>query len=139
MGENTSIRMRAEISKRCKKEQRKLIKIFKESGLNEEKINILTPLIENISWMKVKLDDAREDIGEDGLTAEYNNGGGQKGIREHPAFKAYEALWKSYSSGLAVILSHMPEQAAEHAADKLQGDDDAPNALELVLGRRKDA
>lgn len=139
MCESTTIRVRAEISKRCKKEQRKMLKIFWDSGLDADKINILTPLIENISWMKVKLDDAREDIGEDGLTAKYDNGGGQKGIREHPAFKAYESLWKSYNSGLAVILSHMQGQDAEKAVETIQQSSEVPNALELVLSRRKDA
>ena len=137
MEESTSIRGRAEVSKRCKKEQRKILKILRESGLNEEKTELLSPMIENISWMKIKLDDARGDIGEEGLTAEYDNGGGQKGIREHPAFKAYEALWKSYSAGLGVILSSLPEP--EGAAEQLQRRGEAPSALELVLGKRREA
>lgn len=137
MEESTSIRGRAEVSKRCKKEQRKILKILRESGLNEEKTELLSPMIENISWMKIKLDDARGDIGEEGLTAEYDNGGGQKGIREHPAFKAYEALWKSYSAGLGVILSSLPEP--EGAAEQLRGRGEAPSALELVLGKRREA
>lgn len=135
--DNTSIRGRAESDKRCKNQQRKLTKICKDYGLDAEKISVILPVIENVCWMQVKLEDAREDIAEDGLTTEYDNGGGQSGIRENPAFKAYEALWKSYSAGLQIILGVLPEQAAQ--AVKASAGKDSGNALELVLSRRREA
>ena len=70
-------------------------------------------MILNVSWMKSKLDDARTAIGEDGITVEYDNGGGQTGVRENPAFRAYEALWKTYLSGLDALLKLLPEGAGE--------------------------
>lgn len=137
MNENTSIRTRAEISRRCKKEQRKLTRFCTENGMNEDRAAALLPVFESVCWMKIKLEDEREAIGENGLTVEYDNGGGQCGIRENPAFKAYEALWKSYCAGLQILLAELPE-AARAAADA--GQADAPeNALALVLGKRKDA
>ena len=137
MDENTSIRARADISKRWKKELRKMTRFFKENGANDEKIDALGAVFENVCWMKLKLEDARADISEDGLTVEYDNGGGQKGVREHPAFKAYEALWKSYCAGLQILLSQLPEAAGnQNAGDQLAAPE---NALALVLSKRRDA
>jgi hypothetical protein len=138
MAENTSIRARAEISKRCKKAARKMTRFWRESGVDAEKIDALTPLFDNICWMQIKLDDARAEIGEDGLLTEYDNGGGQSGVRQNPAFKAYEALWKSYCTGLGILLAELPDNAK--AAATAAGQKTAPEtALALVLGRRKEA
>lgn len=138
MAENTSIRARAEISKRCKKEARKMTRFYRENGVDAEKIDALTPLFDNICWMQIKLDDARAEIGEDGLLTEYDNGGGQSGVRQNPAFKAYEALWKSYCTGLGILLEELPDSAKAAAA--AAGQKTAPEtALALVLGRRKEA
>lgn len=145
MSEDTSNRARAEISKRCKKVTRKIARFCKESGMTKEKIEALEGVFENVSWMKIKLDDARADIGEDGLTVEYDNGGGQQGIRAHPAYKAYEALWKCYNDGLETILKELPKEAKETAEKDAKDtkDDsqntDPKNVLEMVLGKRKDA
>ena len=138
MEESTTIRARAEISKRCKKEARKMTRFCKESGMTKEKIEALEGVIENVAWMKIKLDDARADIGENGLTVAYDNGGGQQGIRVHPAYKAYEALWKSYSEGLYGVLAELPEEA-KATGEKAVQDADPKNVLEMVLAKRKDA
>lgn len=133
---DTNKRTRTEIAKRVRYEKRKMLKIFENSETIQVDLGTITPIIENVCWMKVKLDDAREDIGEDGLIVPYDNGGGQSGVRENPAFKAYEALWKSYSAGMATILDLLPEATAKEAVTSAPS---APNALALVLERRKNA
>ena len=65
---DTSVRGCAESNKRCKKQQRKLLKICEDYGLSAEKIGVILPVIENICWMQIKLEDAREGIAGDGLT-----------------------------------------------------------------------
>lgn len=138
MTESTTIRARAGISKRCKKEVRKMARFCKEVGVDAKKIDAFTPLFDNICWMQIKLEDAREEIGEAGLLTEYDNGGGQSGVRQSPAFKAYEALWKSYCAGLDILLAELPDHAKAAAA--AAGRKTAPEtALALVLGKRKDA
>ena len=134
MEKNSSTRARTEIEKRCAAERRKLARFLSKNGLNEEKIKSLDPVILNVSWMKSKLDDARTAIGEDGITVEYDNGGGQTGVRENPAFRAYEALWKTYLSGLDALLKLLPEGAAE---DPALYEVKPASALALVQGRRK--
>ena len=138
MSDSSIIRARAETGKRCKKEQRKLTRFCRENGMIEDRIDALAPVFASVCWMQLKLEEARSDIGEDGLTVEYDNGGGQSGIRENPAFKAYEALWKSYCAGLQIILAELPDGAKSTIA--AAGGQAAPdNALALVLGRRKEA
>ena len=134
MEKNSSTRARTEIEKRCAAERRKLARFLSKNGLNEEKIKSLDPVILNVSWMKSKLDDARTAIGEDGITVEYDNGGGQTGVRENPAFRAYEALWRTYLSGLDALLKLLPEGAAE---DPALSEVKPASALALVQGRRK--
>lgn len=134
MEKNSSTRARTEIEKRCAAERRKLARFLSKNGLNEEKIKSLDPVILNVSWMKSKLDDARTAIGEDGITVEYDNGGGQTGVRENPAFRAYEALWKTYLSGLDALLKLLPEGTAE---DPALSEVKPASALALVQGRRK--
>lgn len=134
MEKNSSTRARTEIEKRCAAERRKLARFLSKNGLNEEKIKSLDPVILNVSWMKSKLDDARTAIGEDGITVEYDNGGGQTGVRENPAFRAYEALWKTYLSGLDALLKLLPEGTAE---DPTLSEVKPASALALVQGRRK--
>lgn len=133
MPKNTSTRARAEIEKRSAAERRKLTRFLSKNGMDEEKIKSIDPVILNVSWMKAKLDDARTAIGEDGITVEYDNGGGQTGVRENPAFRAYEALWKTYLSGLDVLLKLLPEQAEQEQVAELK----PASALALVTRRRK--
>jgi hypothetical protein len=54
----------------------------------------------NIVFMEDKLDQAREMIGTTSVTIPYDNGGGQMGIRENPAFKGFHALLKSYMAAI---------------------------------------
>lgn len=117
-----------ELEKRTKKEFRKLKKLIEESGVSESKRKALEPLIENVAFMKVKLDDTRAEIEDASVVVDYDNGGGQRGKRENPLFVAYEKLWRSYISGFSKILEVIP-------ADKLASVDisDQPQTvLEIV-------
>lgn len=55
-------------------------------------------LAENILLMEDRLADTRRGLATAQVVIPYDNGGGQTGIRENPAFKGYEALLKSYCS-----------------------------------------
>lgn len=98
---------------------------------------MLLPVVENVAWMKVKLEDAREEIAEGKLVVDYDNGGGQSGVRENPVFKAYEGLWKAYLAGLSKILEIFPTDIAEKAVKEEVVE--PQNVLSLVRGKRKEA
>ena len=121
-----------DLKKRVNREKNRIKRQLKEAGAAKCQINILMPTIENVAWMRAKLEDAREEIGEGNLIVEYDNGGGQKGTRENPLCKGYKALWQAYMAGMAKIIAAIPE-ASESEGEEKQG---TKSVLELV--REKD-
>jgi len=115
-------------------EMQRLKELLIEFGISEKKVMMLDPVIENTAWMKVKLDEAREVVQESSVVISYDNGGGQTGIRENPIFKGYEALWKSYMSGMNIILNALPKEVVEKEADKVI---EARTMLEIVRDKHK--
>lgn len=113
MGEN-EIRIRAE------EEQKRIIDLLSEVGISDKRMKLLEPIILNTAWMKAKLDDAREAIKNSNIVISYDNGGGQKGIRENPLFKGYESLWKSYMTGMSKILDCLPNEVVETAEEYIE-------------------
>ena len=108
--------------------------LLSEFGVSERKIKLMKPVIENTAWMKVKLDEARGIVKESSVVITYDNGGGQKGLRENPIFKGYEALWKSYMQGMQKIIDAIPE---EHAEVKQEEIEKPRTMLEVVRARKQ--
>ena len=104
------------LEKRAAQERERITRILKEADVSERRISALKPVIENVSWMRAKLDDSRQLIKHSNIVVPYDNGGGQKGIRENPAFKGYEALWKAYMQGMNRILDTLPPKEIQEAA-----------------------
>ena len=57
-------------------------------------------LAESVLFMAEKLKKSRLLMADEPLVVEYDNGGGQKGIRENPHYTAYEKLMASYTKSL---------------------------------------
>ena len=102
-----------EIKARAEEEQNRITDLLSEVGISDKRMKLLEPIILNTAWMKAKLDDAREAIKNSNIVISYDNGGGQKGIRENPLFKGYEALWKSYMHGMNRILDSLPTEIVQ--------------------------
>ena len=118
-------------------EKQRLTSLLFSCHISNERIELLAPVIENTAWMKAKLDEARELIRNASVAIPYDNGGGQTGIRENPLFKGYESLWKSYMSGLNVILAALPREVVEKEAEEIET---PKTVLQLVRDKhRKDA
>lgn len=110
-------------------ETKRLRGLLLKANTSDESMKMLEPIIENVAWMKIKLDAARELIKDSDLVIEYDNGGGQSGIRENPLFKGYEALWKAYMQGMSKILEYLPAEVVKEAAPEAER---PKNMLELV-------
>lgn len=80
--------------------------------------SVAMPLLHNLAWQKVKLDDARRELMGESLFIPYDNGGGQTGIREHPGFTAYNKLFTTFSRGIKQLTDLMDYEGAE--TDELQ-------------------
>ena len=53
--------------------------------------------------MAVKLEESRQKIEDMDIVVEYDNGGGQSGIRENPWVTAYEKLLTTFNKTLATL------------------------------------
>lgn len=102
--------------KRVDSELRKLREITK-GAIPDEKRKAVMPLLANLAFLKVKLDDARNELLYEDIFTEYDNGGGQSGLREHPGFSAYNKLFTTFSRGVKQLTDMMPNGTA--AADAL--------------------
>ena len=68
-------------------------------------------LAESVLFMAEKLKESRKAMADEPLVIDYDNGGGQKGIRENPHYVAYEHLSTAYSKALRQ-LEEMIEKGA---------------------------
>lgn len=108
------------------KEAERLRRLLQKAA--PERRAALEPVIDNLAWMRGKLDGAREGIADSQVVIPYDNGGGQAGIRENPAFRAYEALFRTYSKGVDMLISALPE------ADRKQAGAEKPKGLADMMG-----
>ena len=118
-------------------EVERINKILIDYNVSDNKRKALESIIENTAWMKIKLDDARDAVKTSSVVIPYDNGGGQKGLRENPIFKGYESLWKSYMGGMGRILDCLPSEQAQEKADAAES---PKTVLEIVRNKhRKEA
>lgn len=127
---------KTEFEKAVTKEQNKLKKALREAKISAYKMKALEPVIINSAWMKAKLDEARSQAKECEIVVEYDNGGGQKGLRENPIFKAYESLWKSYMLGMCRILDAIPDDAKDEVEAAIE-EARPQTVLEIVRGKKR--
>lgn len=123
-----------DLKSRQNREKNRLRRLLKSAGTEDWKLKMLCPVLENTAWMCVKLEDTIDQIEEAELTVEYDNGGGQKGVRQNPLFQGYEALWKSYMSGMNQILAAAGSKK-DTKTEKLK----PKSVIELVRSREKQA
>ena len=58
-------------------------------------------LAKQLSFMRCELEAARKSLKGQPLAIEYDNGGGQCGVRKNPAYEAYGSLMRVYIATLA--------------------------------------
>lgn len=97
----------ASIESRYQSELKKLQRLTKDA-IPDEKRSAVLPLMSNIAFLKVKLDEARRELMHESIFTEYDNGGGQSGLREHPGFSAYNKLFTTFSRGIKQLTDMMP-------------------------------
>lgn len=124
-----------DITIRASAEIERLTQILEECNISKRRMDALKPVVENTAWMKVKLDDSRAAIKNAQIVITYNNGGGQKGIRENPLFRGYEALWKSYMAGMNRILECLPEEVVQAQVEVVE----KQTALDLIRKKRRES
>lgn len=103
-------------NRKVKAEHKRLLELLDRAEIPQQQRDVLAPVIDNMAWQRVKLDEARKEMQNASIVCEYNNGGGQAGTRENPIFKAYINLWRAYMVGLEKFSSYLPKELQEEAA-----------------------
>lgn len=116
VGKNKQERKPASPQNRVDSELRKLQRLTKDA-IPEEKRAAVLAMLPNIAFMKVKLDEARKELLYESIFTDYDNGGGQTGLREHPGFTAYNKMFTTFARSIKQLTDMMPAGAA--ASDAL--------------------
>lgn len=104
--------------RKVSKEKKRLLALLDRAEVPTQQRDLLEPVIDNISWQRVKLDEAREKMQDASIVCHYNNGGGQAGERENPIFKAYINLFRAYMIGIEKFSSYLPKDLQNEATSE---------------------
>lgn len=114
--QNEQLIKKLEREKKIKAEINKVKKLFKD--LPKEKAKVLEGLTNEVAFMKVSLEETREDLIANGLTEVFEQGS-QCFDRERPAVKIYTNLIQKYSAVMKQLIDLMPVEVKEEAKDEL--------------------
>ena len=98
---------------RIKREYDKLKELY--ALLPPNKMDLIDPLLQNASFIKVTLEDLQTSINAEGSTDEYKNGANQYGRKASANLQAYTSLAKNYA-GLIEKLEKMLPKESRHSA-----------------------
>lgn len=93
---------------KIKKEFNRLKRIFKD--LDQNKKQLVTPLLEKAAFMSVSIDELQEEINANGFTEEYQNGANQFGKKKSVAAEMYTSLTKNYTAIIKQLTDLVPAQ-----------------------------
>ena len=93
---------------RIKAEINRISKFFDEVDANQRAI--VTPLLQNASFMRATLEDLQEIIIAEGVTETYQNGLNQYGKKQSAALQSYINLTKIYASVIKQLSSLLPPE-----------------------------
>ena len=103
-------------SAKVEAEKERLETILKRADVPQQQRDMLAPVINAISWQRVKLEETQDLMKDADVVCRYNNGGGQKGWRQNPIFKGYLELWRGYMLGLEKYSSYLPKDLQQEVA-----------------------
>lgn len=67
-------------------------------------------LVNQLQFMATKLKETKKTIKDEPLVIDYDNGGGQSGIRENPHYVAYEKLMATFNKTLTTLIDIIGEE-----------------------------
>ena len=87
-------------------------------------------LAESVIFMAGKLEESRKLLKNEPLVIEYDNGGGQKGIRENPHYTAYEHLQAAYNKALRQLTEIVEKGSPSRKASTIMSE------LTIIAGKK---
>ena len=119
--------------KAIEQEKTRLRSLLDGAGLTDKRRAALEAIIDNLAFQRVKLEQTVSRIADEDLSIPFDNGGGQTGVRENPAYRSYVSLWKSYLSGIEKLISALPVEDQQNAPEAAQNGD---NVLQMMNRKR---
>ncbi|WP_122639848.1 MULTISPECIES: hypothetical protein [unclassified Romboutsia] len=113
---NEQLLQKLEKEKKIKTEINRLKKIYKD--FPKEKVKVLEGLIQEAAFMKISLEEMREDLLTNGLTEIFEQGS-QSFDRERPQVKIYTTFMQRYSRVMKQLIDLLPEEEKKEEADEL--------------------
>ena len=108
---------------RIKRENTRLRKLFADLPPNE--LAFVTPLLKNMAFMVVTLEDLQTEINASGAVDEYQNGAAQYGKKAAATIQAYNAILKNFLSATDKLIARLPKEQRKSAlAAMMAGEDD---------------
>lgn len=107
---------------RIKAEQKRLGKLFADLPPNE--LAFVTPLLKNLAFMVVTLEDLQEEINLTGTVDEYMNGAAQYGKKASATIQAYNATMKVYLAAMRDLIGRLPKEQRKSALAALMSGED---------------
>ena len=107
---------------RIKAEQKRLRGLF--ADLPPKELAFVTPLLQNMAFMSVTLEDLQTEINANGTVDEYQNGAAQFGKKASATIQSYNAVLKNYQSAIDKLIVRLPKEQRKSAlADLMAGGD----------------
>jgi hypothetical protein len=91
----------------------KLTEIYKDIDANKQEI--ARDVIRNAAFMIITLQDLQQDINEQGVVIEYQNGANQWGQKQSPQVEVYNKLMANYLKVIKQLVELIPENKIQES------------------------
>ena len=110
-------------SKEKRIEERKQVFLNVFSSMEPDRLKAIQPLIDNVCFMSIILEDLQKEILDKGVTDKYQNGANQYGIKKSAEVETYNVMVKNFSTLMKQIIDSiatlLPNDTAEKVGEKL--------------------
>ena len=106
-----------EKAKRVSTELKRLSSLFK--GVEKHRKDFIRRNLEQLAWLNISIIDLQRKIDSDGTQVEYNNGGGQSGMKTNPDLKTLVDYQKLATAIVRTLNSLIPIKEANTSEKKL--------------------
>lgn len=113
---NEQLSQKLDKEKKIKQEINRVKKLYKD--FPKDKVKALDGLIQEAAFMKISLEEMREDLLVNGLTEIFEQGS-QKFDRERPQVKIYTTFMQRYSGVMKQLIDLLPEEEKKEEVDEL--------------------
>ncbi|MEG2246432.1 MAG: hypothetical protein RSC84_03190 [Peptostreptococcaceae bacterium] len=113
---NEQLNSKLDKEKKIKQEINKIKKLYKD--FDKDKIKVLDGLITDSAFMKISLEEIREDLIKNGFTELFVQGT-QEFNRERPEVKIYTTLFQRYSNVMKQLIDLLPDEEKKEQKDEL--------------------